>query len=257
MTDTPRPPIVLIHGMFMTATCWDGWADRLRAAGHEVHAPSWPGRDRPVADLRAAHPDPALGQLRLADVIAHFDAFVRALPVPPVLIGHSMGGLVVQALLARGLGAKGVAIHSAAPFGVFVVSLPFVQANWAVINPFIRASTPYLMTPAEFAFGWVHVLEPAAQQAAYDRHLVPESRQVGRDSLTFKVDFAAKKAPLLFVAGGDDHTIPGSLNKANHRKYASNPSETSLQEYPGRSHFTLGQPGWEAVADAVAAWVAA
>src|SRR5690242_15730012 len=65
-------PIVLIHGLWLSADCWLGWADRYRAAGHVVHAPEWPD-------------DPGIG---VAGAVDHFDAFVRSLPDPPILIGH-------------------------------------------------------------------------------------------------------------------------------------------------------------------------
>ena len=56
MNTTDKTPIVLIHGLWMTPTSWDTWADRFRAAGHEVLVPGWPGiDDRTVEDIRS-HP---------------------------------------------------------------------------------------------------------------------------------------------------------------------------------------------------------
>ena len=95
-------PIVLIHGLWLSADSWRGWIDRYRAAGHVVHAPDWPA-------------DPGIG---LAEAADHFDAFVRSLPDAPIIIGHSMGGLITQLLLDRGLGRAGVAIEPSKPRGV-------------------------------------------------------------------------------------------------------------------------------------------
>ena len=95
-------PIVLIHGLWLSADSWRAWIDRYRDAGHIVHAPDWPA-------------DPGIG---LAEAIDHFDAFVRSLPDPPILIGHSTGGLITQLLLDRGLGRAGVAIEPSKPRGV-------------------------------------------------------------------------------------------------------------------------------------------
>jgi alpha-beta hydrolase superfamily lysophospholipase len=82
-------PIVLIHGMYMNALCWEQWGNHFQAKGYECLAPAWPGRDRPVDSLRKNHPDPDLGKLTLTDVVEKLDT-------KPVLIGHSMGGLIGQ-----------------------------------------------------------------------------------------------------------------------------------------------------------------
>lgn len=93
--------IICIHGMYMTALCWEHWAAYYQAKGYACVAPPWPGREEPVERLREKHPDPALGQLTLSDVVNHYAAIIEALDHAPVItlldiIGHSMGGLVVQ-----------------------------------------------------------------------------------------------------------------------------------------------------------------
>jgi pimeloyl-ACP methyl ester carboxylesterase len=252
-----RETIVFIHGMFMTPDCWHAWPARFEKSGYRVVAPPWPGRDKSVEALRKAHPDPAVGKLRLAEVVEHFDALVRAMPEPPVLIGHSMGGLIVQILLARGLGKKGIAIDPAPPKGVFVASWAFLKSNWAVVSPFTDADDPYLMSFEEFRYAWAHTLSEEAQRSAYDKFMVPESRRVGRDATTdvADIDFTRKTAPLLITAGASDHIVPAALNKKNHAAYAKCPSPTDFHEFPGRTHLVLSQTGWEEVADFVRAWM--
>src|SRR5512146_455325 len=127
--------IVFIHGMFMNALCWEGWLARFQARGYTCLAPNWPGRDRPVEALRASHPDPQLGRLTLTDVVEYHTGLIQKLPEAPVLIGHSMGGLVTQLLVQRGLAAAGVAIDSAPPSGVFTTRWSFLKANWPMIDP--------------------------------------------------------------------------------------------------------------------------
>lgn len=251
--------IVFIHGMFVTARCWDGWLSHFQNAQHKVVAPPWPGREKSVEALRAAHPDAAVGRLRLEEVVEHFDALVRAMPVRPVLIGHSMGGLVVQILLARGLGKKGVAIASAPPKGVFVPSWTFLKANWPVVSPFVGVHEPFLMSGEEFGYSWAHSMTLEEQKAAYDALIVPESRHIGRDSLddVAQVNFTRKTAPLLLVAGSLDRTIPPRLTRKNYTAYAKSASRTDFHEFPGRTHLLLSQPGWEEVADLAAAWIEA
>ena len=114
--------IVLIHGMFMPPLCWENWLPRYQAKGYHVFAPAWPGRDKPVETLRNVHPDPQLAKLKLSDVVEHIAKFIQSLDEKPAIIGHSMGGLVVQLLLQRDLAVAGVAIDPAAPMGVFTTT---------------------------------------------------------------------------------------------------------------------------------------
>ncbi|MCI4339731.1 MAG: alpha/beta fold hydrolase, partial [Thermoplasmata archaeon] len=99
-----RPTILLVHGMFMTFRCWDKWVRRYAARGYETVALPWPGREGSVAELNGRHPDPALAGLGFESVVDHHAGAIAALSEPPIVIGHSMGGLVAQVLLHRGLG---------------------------------------------------------------------------------------------------------------------------------------------------------
>jgi hypothetical protein len=80
-------------------------------------APAWPLDDRPIEELRRS-PQPDLGKLTIKAIVDHYDRLIREMPEPPILIGRSFGGLFVQKLLDRGLGAVGVAIEPAAPKAV-------------------------------------------------------------------------------------------------------------------------------------------
>lgn len=249
--------IVFIHGMFMTPLCWEHWVSRYQAKGYTGLAPAWPGRDKPIETLRKNHPDPELGRLNLTRIVEHLTGFIRQLNEKPVLIGHSMGGLVTQILLQRDLAAAGVAIDSAPPVGVFTTAWSFLKSNWPMISPFVFASRPRLMSFEDFQYAFVNGLPPAEQRAAYDRYVVPESRMIPRESLggIAKMDFKKPHPPLLLIAGSTDHIIPASLNKTNYEKYKASPSVTDFKEFAGRAHFIIGQKNWEEVADYALAWV--
>jgi alpha-beta hydrolase superfamily lysophospholipase len=248
--------VVFVHGMFVTAKCWASWIERYQARGLRCIAPAWPGRDRPVEQLRAMHPDPHLGQLSLGEVVQHYAEIIEDLNEKPILIGHSMGGLIVQLLLQRKLGCAGIAIDSAPPVGVVTLSWSFLRSNWPSLNPLISRHVPYLMPFEHFQYTFVHTLPLAKQRAAYDEHVVPESRWVARGPLSSaaRVDFSAPRALLLLIAGVEDHIIPASLNAANYLKYGRGPAVTGYKEFEGRTHFILAQSGWEEVADYALDW---
>jgi pimeloyl-ACP methyl ester carboxylesterase len=96
-------PIVLIHGLWLTPRSWEGWKARFEQRGHEVLAPAWPYMEREVEALRR---DPSvMNGLGVTEVVDHYDRIIRGLDTPPVIMGHSFGGLITELLLDRGLGA--------------------------------------------------------------------------------------------------------------------------------------------------------
>jgi alpha-beta hydrolase superfamily lysophospholipase len=247
--------IVFVHGMYMNPLCWEHWVDYYQSKGYKCLAPAWPGRDQPVDTLRQQHPDPQLSKLTLSKVLEHFTDTIKKLDEKPVIIGHSMGGLVVQLLLQKDLAAAGVAIDSAPPLGVITAKWSFLKSNWPHITPFVSQNSPIEMSFERFQYTFVNGLPLAEQRAAYERYVVPESRRVPRESLTARVDFKKPHPPLLVIAGSADHIIPASLNKSNFARYKSSSSVTDYKEFAGRTHFIIGQKKWEEVADYVLAWL--
>ncbi|HTX89966.1 MAG TPA: alpha/beta hydrolase [Anaerolineales bacterium] len=249
--------VVFIHGMYMTPLCWENWLPYFNARGYRSFSPPWPGRDKPVEALRNSHPDPHLRKLTLREVLESLSGYLATLDEKPILIGHSMGGLVVQLLLQRGLAVGGVAIDSAPPQGVITAQWSFLKSNWPHINPFADRNQPIQMSFKRFQYAFVNGLPESQQQIAFDRYVVPESRRVPGESLTrvAAIDFKKPHSPLLLVAGSADHIIPAALNRANFARYKSTGSVADFKEFPSRTHFIIGQERWEEVADSILAWI--
>ncbi len=249
--------IVFVHGAFVTKASWQAWVDRYQAQGFKALAIPWPERDQPVAALKLAHPDAALGRISLQEVLGHHVRFIEALDEKPVIIGHSLGGLLTQLLIQRGLGVAGVPVDAVPPLGVIPTQWSFLKAGWPLINPFILAGRPYYMSFAEFQYAFVNGMPEAAQRKAYETQCVPESRRIVRGSLTSlaKVDFRKPHAPLLFIAGENDHFIPAGLVRSAVAKYQAGPSVTALKEFAGRNHYLMAQTGWEEIADYILSWL--
>ena len=129
------PPIVLIHGLWLTPRSWEGWKERFEQRGHEVLVPAWPRMEREVEAIRR---DPSvLNGLGVAEVVEHYERIIRGLDTPPVIMGHSFGGLITQLLLDRGLGAAGVGLSPAPVKGVLRVPPDAARAP-----PSRRSATP-------------------------------------------------------------------------------------------------------------------
>ncbi len=249
-----RGTVIFIHGLYLNGRCWDNWAPRFQAAGFTTLVPDWPGHEGDPPALRAAIPEDALRGLSLEDVVEHYRQIVKAQPEPPALVGHSMGGLIVQILLAEGLGRAGVAIHSAPPKGVFSYDADFLRSNRPSLRP---GKKPILLTTEQFRFAFGNGVPETESDHFYDWYVVPESRRASRGPITRqgRVDYDAKKAPLLFLAGDEDHVIPAQLNRSNQEAYPPEAGTVELELMPGRTHLTLLEPGWEGVADKVIGWL--
>ncbi len=249
--------IVFVHGMYMTSLCWAPWMKYFEASGYRCLAPAWPGRDKPAEVLRRNHPDAQLGRLTLTTVLEHLDQTIRSLEEQPILVGHSMGGLIVQLLRQRNLAAATIAIDSAPPQWVFTTKWSFLKSNWAHITPFAQWSEPVWMSFERFQYAFVNGLPLEEQQSAYELLVVPESRRVPAESLTHvgRIDFRKNGTPLLLIAGSNDHIIPASLNRTNYSRYRKSGSRVDFRTFEGRTHFIIGQKNWEEVAGWVERWL--
>jgi pimeloyl-ACP methyl ester carboxylesterase len=255
--------VVLIHGLWMTPRSWEGWAERYRARGYRVIAPAWPGLDGEVEEIRR---DPSgVAGVGLREVIARYDEIIRGLDEAPVIMGHSFGGAITQVLLDRGLGRAGVAIDSAPVKGVLPLPYSTLKSAWPVLGNPANKNKAIGLTPRQFHYGFTNTLSEAESAAVHERYQVPGSARVlfqgafanFHPRAATKVDFRnGRRAPLLFIAGEADHIVPPKVNRANWRLYRKSAAVTEYREFPGRSHFIIGQNGWEDVADYALDWTA-
>ena len=258
---TTKPPIVLIHGLWMTPRSWEHWKERYERHGYEVLTPAYPGFEVEVEALRE-DPSP-IASVGVTETVDHLEAVIRELDQPPFLMGHSYGGLLTQLLLDRGLGAVGVAIDSAPPEGIRKVPPAQLKALFpAFENPANRhRAVPF--TRKQFHYAFTNTLSEQESAEVYDRyHIAAPGRFIwdgflsnvtpGRQDTWVNFD-NDKRAPLLFIAGSVDHVMPAAVNRSNSERYTS-AAHTDYKEFEGRSHYTLGQPGWEEVADYALDW---
>ena len=253
--------IVLIHGLWMTPLSWEHWIDRYEAAGHTVLAPAWPGMDVGVEALRE---DPsAVEHLGIEEIVDHYDAIVRGLDEPPIIMGHSFGGAFTEILLDRGLGVAGVAFDGAAVKGITKLPLAQLKSAFPVLKSPANAHRAVALTLDEFHYAFTNTLGDDETRAAYERYAVPGPGRVlfqaafanFNPHAATRVDFRKPdRAPLLIISGGEDHTVPASVDRAVAKKYAKGEAVTEYREFAGRSHWTVGEAGWEELADYALSW---
>lgn len=265
-TDTTAPDtVVLIHGLWVTPRSWEEWKQRFEDRGLLVLTPAYPGFDIEVEALRD-HPE-VIADLTVPDTVDHLAAIIEDLPKPPIIIGHSFGGTLTQLLLARGYGAAGVVVDSAPTEGVRVTPLSQARSLFPALKNPANSHRAVGFTKDEWHYAFANTLSREESDAAWDRYAIPAPGKwiwaygllanftPGRQETW--VDYAADRAPLLFIAGGADHIMPPAVNKSNAKHWAKSPAVTDYHEFPGRSHWTCGEPGWEMVADHALDWAIA
>jgi len=260
-TNTKSPTIVLIPGLWMTALSWEHWIERYVARGHHVIARSWPGMDGDIEQLRR---DPsATAHLGVTEIVEHYEAIIRELATPPIIIGHSFGGAITQIILDHGFGAAGVAIDSAPLKGIFRLPWASLKSAFPVLKNPANSHRAVPLTPDEFHYAFANTLSAEASLAAYRRYAVPGPGRVlfqaalanMNPHAVTRVDFRNDaRAPLLLIAGELDHVAPPSVTRANARLQQQSQAITAYKEFSGRTHFILGQPGWQVVADFALSW---
>jgi len=254
-TTASAPTIVLIHGMWMTPHSWEQWIYHYGDRGYRAIAPGWPRIDKAPAEIRR---DPsALKGLGITECVDHYDKIIRGLDAPPIIIGHSFGGLFTQLLLDRGLGLAGVAIGTAPPKGVIALPASTLRAGLpALKNPFNRNGLAPL-TPKQFHWRFTNTLSPEESAAIYREQYIPGTNRAFFDALgsPARINFRNPgRSPLLLIASDEDHISPPELNKKVLNLQRRAPSATDTKEFLGRTHFMAGMDGWEEVADYALNW---
>lgn len=250
--------IMLIHGAWLNAHSWEGFKARYEAAGHKVLAPDWPYDNRTPAELRAA-PRPELPYLNQRQIVDHYANIIATLPEPPILIGHSLGGVIVQHLLDRGLGVAGVAIHPAPTPGVPLYPHAIRSALPVFIDP-LSWRKAKVMSRAYFRDRFAQTAPKDQADTLYDRYIVPTPGRVYWNGVVNPIKIRwdnPERAPLLLIGGELDLIADADMTRAIFRKQQRAKTTTDLRIFPERSHWTCLDEGWERVADAALDWALA
>ncbi|HVJ00568.1 MAG TPA: alpha/beta hydrolase [Sphingomonas sp.] len=250
-------PIVLVHGAWVTAESWEPFKRRYEAAGREVHTPSWPL----IEGMRAAEvnrevPD-GFGALTLGRIVDHLQAAIEGLAEAPVLIGHSFGGLLVQLLLDRGIGAAAVVINPAPIAGVTPDAAAIRAIAPILLRPF-GWRRPYAFTRERF--GRLYATDAPADlvDRVFSDWVIPAPGMIFHQAAFragSRVRPARRTRPLLVTASDRDRLITPGVARAAFRLQSRSRAPTVFHHFAGRSHLLIAEPGWEEVADVALGWL--
>jgi pimeloyl-ACP methyl ester carboxylesterase len=262
MSTTPPGPdtIVLIHGFWVTPRSWEDWKAHYEAKGYRVLTPAYPGLE---VEVEAINADPSpLETLTVPQIIEHLEAVIAELDAPPILMGHSAGGVFTQILLDHGVGAVGVAINSAPTEGVAVIPLSQIKSTFPVLKNPANRHRAVGFTFEQWHYAFTNTFSEERSRELYERYAIPASGAIFWESafatitpghqgsyVNYKND---DRAPLLFISGSEDHLMPPSVQKSNLKHYTSD-TVTEIVEYEG-PHLLPSIDGWEEIADFALDW---
>jgi len=250
----------MLHGAFCGGWAFDGWRQAFAAAGYDAFAPTLPYHD---VDWPAERPPEELARQGLRAYTDYVTAFIDALDAPPILIGHSLGGLIAQLVAAERAVAAVVLLSPSAPWGVMPSSLREALTPAAIaltVGPYwLRTISPEYSVAMESC---LHNLPKRRARAAFDR-FVPESGLAVFETWHWTwdprraswVDPRAIKAPVLIAVGADDRVNSPRTAASLAQRYRL-PSE-HLQIHDGHAHWLLSEPGWERIVGDVIVWAKA
>lgn len=235
-------PVLCLHGLFAGAWVFDGLLPLVAARGHPASALSF--RGHPPTEAGAS-----MGRHSIA-AYCHDAAEAARLLDRPIVIGHSLGGLVAQMLVARNLARAAVLVSSAPPRGITVLSARLL-ARMTRYLPALFFSRPFRPTDDDLD-ALVLNRVPSAQRAAIRDRLVPDSGRAARQAAlgVVAIPESATRAPMLVVSGDDDRFVPLAVARRIAARYAA-----PLHVARGHGHFLLAEPGWETHATAMLDWI--
>jgi pimeloyl-ACP methyl ester carboxylesterase len=246
----------MIHGGFCGGWYFEPLADRMTGKGWACMTPDLPLHGE---GLKGEAAPAGLADQGIGDYTAAMADLVRSLDEPPVLIGHSLGGLVAQQLCAQGLAKAAVLLAPASPWGIAPTSPDEIAAITGLLSvgPFW---TMVLDPVFEVAVGnSMDKLPGNDQRTAFDRLGAESGKALFQSMLwhldldrTAAVDETAVSCPMLCLTGVEDKVVAAGTVEAVADKYGAN---ASYRAVPGFSHWIIGEPGWEVFADATESWL--
>jgi len=248
-----KKTIVFIHGLWIHASSWQPWMNFFREHGYETLNPGWPGDSATVAECRT-NPQ-QIANRGVTEIADSYAKVIAALPAPPIVIGHSFGGLIAQILLGRGIAAGGIAIDPAPMKGVWQLPFSALRASFPVLsNPF-NFKKAVSLTFDQFRYGFANAVPEKEAKELYDTWTIPAPARPLFQAATAsfagsetKVNTSnTSRGPLLITGGEKDHIAPPILGKASLKKYNAS-VVTEFKLFEGRGHSLIVDHGWKEIA---------
>lgn len=246
--------ILMIHGMMGGGWYWENYKGYFEARGYSCLTP----------DLRYhgmgpwGGPDPRLGTTSLLDYAADLEKIIRGLDEPPVLMGHSMGGLLAQMLGSRGLAKALVLLTPASPSGIYALSYTVLKSCAGYLLSWGFWKKPFRVSYGSVVYSILHLMPPRDRRRVFEGLGYESGRAAFETGLwpfdgkgASRVNERAVGCPVLVIAGSQDRITPAKFV----RKVAEKYNNATYKEFSGHAHWVVGEPGWEEIAGYIYGWL--
>ena len=247
--------IIMIHGMWGGGWYWENYKNYFEAKGYRCIAPTLRYHEM---NPRSGPPK-ELGTVSILDYAADLEELIRQNGGKPIIMGHSMGGLIAQILASRDLASHAVLLCPASASGILALKPSVIKSFWSVLFRWAFWKTPMRQTFEEATYSMLHLLSPQQRKAAYD-HFVYESGRAafeigfwlfdGRKAT--RVDEEKVTCPLLVISGAEDRITPAAVVKKTYEKYQR---VSTYKEFSNHAHWIMEEPQWEEIADYIHEWL--
>lgn len=246
-TPSKSTPILFVHGAYMAAWCWDiFFLPHFAAAGYACYALSFSGHG-------ASRGRAYLDSLSLDDYVRDLSRAVAKLPSPPILIGHSMGGMVIQKYLELAPAPATVLMASVPPqgLGASALGLALRKPNLMTdLNRMLGGGLLAMDNLQEALFA-----QPIEQEelARYYKKMQPESFRAIWDMTLFNLPkpLHMHRPPMLILGAEQDQLIPKTLVDMTAYTYG-----LKAEFFPAMGHGMMLEQNWQQVADSIVQWLA-
>lgn len=258
-----RTPVVFVHGLWVHASAWSPWAALFEREGFDPIVAGWPGNRVTVEETR--RDGDAVANRGVDDVVAHYADLIETLSKPPVVVGHSFGGLVAQRLLDEGRAAAAIAIDPAPILGVTALPLSQIRSTLPVLRNRRNRERAVALTERQFRYAIANAIPRLEARDLFDRYAIPapgrplfELIRAAKDPQTpLKVNLSNhRRGPLLIIGGGRDHIVAERVTRQAASLHSASRAVTDYHVFPDRGHSMIMDSGWRDVADLVLEWMA-
>ncbi len=247
--------IFMIHGMWGGGWYWENYREFFERKGYHCITPTLRFHD---VDPKEP-PHPQLGTASLLDYAEDLETEINKLEMPPILMGHSMGGLLAQILGSRGLAKALVLLTPASPRGILALKPSVIRSFWSGLMRWGFWRKPMRQTFSEAAYSMLQLLPVEEQREIFNRFVYDSGQAACEIGFTFfdskrasKVDESGITCPVLVIAGHEDRITPASVVRKVADKYGT---VSTYKEFSNHAHWVVGEPGWQGIAEYISDWL--
>ncbi len=247
--------IVMIHGMWCAGQHWNSYENYFKARGYRCITPTLRYHDMNPKD----RPHPELGTTSLLDYAEDLEKHIQNLDQEPVVMGHSMGGLLAQILGSRGHAKALVLLTPAPPSGINALKPSVIKTFWSILTRWGFWKNPHRISFDAAVYAILNGFPEEDQKTVYETCVYESGRAASEIGFwlldpngSSKVDESKVTCPVLVVGGAKDRITPPSVVRKVAKKYKG----STYKEFENHAHWVIGEPGWENIAEYIMEWLA-